>query len=133
LNTFWQEADDFGTDIKTSHTTLFDNDCGHPPIFHLRQCESAMVAWILLILTCGCAWLTLDAFRMESPLGEQPTRFWPRAWKRGQDHLTLPEQDRLQHLTRFSFWSLVGLGWLAWMFLAMTVVFAILTVHAFSA
>lgn len=88
-----------------------------------------MFAWLLLALTCACAWLTFDAFRMGAPMGEAAPRFWPKDWKTGQDHLTLAEQDRRQRVT---LWSSLGLGWLAWTFLVMTVLLAILTVSAFT-
>jgi hypothetical protein len=61
---------------------------------------------------------------------EPPARFWPRHWKKGQDHLSLADQDERQRLT---LWSFVGLGWLAWIFAAMTTLLAILTVRAFIA
>ncbi|RST46721.1 hypothetical protein [Variovorax sp. MHTC-1] len=87
-----------------------------------------MTAWVLLILTVACGMLTLDAFRMGAPLVELSSRFWPKEWKRGQGHLTLAEQERLQRLT---LWSSLGAGWLAWVFLAMTLLLAILTARAF--
>jgi hypothetical protein len=87
-----------------------------------------MTALVLLILTVACGALTLDAFRMGAPLRELSARFWPREWKRGQEHLTLVEQERLQRLT---LWSSLGMGWLAWAFLAMTILLAILTARAF--
>lgn len=72
----------------------------------------------------------MDAFGMNAQTRDQPPRFWPRAWKQGQDHLMLSEQDRRQ---RLSLWSSFGLGWLAWAFLAITVLLAILTAQAFAA
>jgi hypothetical protein len=92
-----------------------------------------MSAWLLLLLTCACAALAVDAFRMNSPLREPPARFWPREWKTGQQHMTLAEQDVRQRQSRVSHWSFVGLGWLAWMFSLMTVLLGVLTLKAFLA
>jgi hypothetical protein len=87
-----------------------------------------MTAWLLLVLTLVFGVLTVDAFRMGMPLRELSARFWPREWKKGQEHLTLAEQDRLQGLR---VWSTLGMGWLAWTWLAITILSAILTAQAF--
>ncbi|HVE54546.1 MAG TPA: hypothetical protein VNB23_14295 [Ramlibacter sp.] len=84
-----------------------------------------MSPWLLLVLTCACAALAVDAFLMRAPLRDTPARFWPRDGKHG---LTLAEQDQVQ---RRDPWGFAGVGWLGWMFLAMTVLLGILTVRAF--
>ena len=89
-----------------------------------------MWPWLLLILTGACAALTVDAFRFGGPMKEPSDRFWPREWKRGQDHLPLVEQERNYRLMRY---PLLGTAALAWIFLAMTILLAILTVEAFLA
>ena len=91
-----------------------------------------MSAWLLLVLTCACAALAIDAFRMGEPLREMPWRFWLTEWKKGQGHLTLAQQDELQRQSSVSHWSFLGLGWLAWCFSLMTVLLAALTVRAFA-
>lgn len=89
-----------------------------------------MTAWALLVLTVVLGILTLDAFSMDAPLRELPSRLWPREWKRGQEHLTLAEQERLQ---QSNLGANLGAGWLAWVFLMMTLLSVILTVGAFFA
>jgi hypothetical protein len=90
-----------------------------------------MSAWLLLLLTCACAALAVDAFCMHAPLREPPVRFWPGAWKRGQEHMTLAEHEERQHQSVVSHWSFLGLGWLAWVFSIMTLLLAALTLKAF--
>lgn len=87
-----------------------------------------MSPWLLLVLTVACAALTVDAFRTGGPMREPPVRFWPRGWKRGMDRVPLAEQDRIYRNIRY---PLLGTGFLAWIFLAMTVLLAILTVQGF--
>lgn len=92
-----------------------------------------MLAWLLLLLTAACAALAIDAFRMNAPVREPSARFWPGEWKKSQEHMTLAEHDELQRQSRVSRWSFLGLGWLAWLFSLMTVLFAVLTLQAFFA
>lgn len=87
-----------------------------------------MSPWLLLALTIACAPLALDAFRSGAPLKEQPFRFWPKEWRRGMDHLPLAEQDRIYRSLRP---SALGPGALAWLFLALTLLLAALTVLGF--
>ena len=87
-----------------------------------------MSPWLLLTLTLACAGLTADAFRSGDRRDDPPARFWPRDWKRGMDHVSLAEQDRIFRRMRY---PMIGWGSLAWIFLAMTVLLAILTAQAF--
>lgn len=89
-----------------------------------------MSPWLLLVLTVACAALTVDAFRSGGSMKEGPVRFWPRSWRRGMDHVPLAEQDRIYRRLRY---PLLGAGVLAWIFLAMTVLLAVLTGEAFFA
>jgi hypothetical protein len=87
-----------------------------------------MSPWFLLVLTVACAALTLDAFRWGAPLKDQPFRFWPKEWRRGTEHLPLAEQERIDRVLRP---STLGPGVLAWLFLAMTILLAVLTILGF--
>lgn len=89
-----------------------------------------MAQWFLLALTLASAFLTFDAFRLDNPRTEVPYSILPRSWKRGLDHLPLAEQDRLQTRLR-PVAGVLGLGVLSWLFLAITILLAVLTVMAF--
>lgn len=89
-----------------------------------------MSPWLLLLLTVVGTALTVDAFRAGGPMKEPPVRSWPRSWKRGMDHVPLGEQDRIFRTLRY---PLLGTGVLAWIFLAVTVLLAALTIRAFIA
>lgn len=87
-----------------------------------------MSPWLLLLLTAACGALALDAFRSGGGTKEPPVRSWPRAWKRGLDHVPLGEQERIFRSIRY---PLIGVGAIAWVLLAMTFLLAVLTVRAF--
>ena len=87
-----------------------------------------MSPWLLLTLTLACAALTMDAFRSGDRFRQPKVRFWPREWKRGVSHVPLAEQERVYRHIRY---PLIGLASLAWVFLALTVVLAGLTLAAF--
>ncbi len=73
------------------------------------------MSWILLSLTLGCAWLCFDASRLKAPLHDKhpsSDEGWARIAVEG---IAAP----------------FGFGVLAWFFLAMTVLLAILTVREF--
>lgn len=91
-----------------------------------------MDRWIFLLLTVGFAFLTVDAFLSKNPIKDAPYSTTPNAWKRGLNRFFLVEQDKMQSRLAFPFGGL-GLGLLAWLFLAMTVLLTILTVRAFLA
>lgn len=91
-----------------------------------------MTAWLLLALTLACAFLTLDAFWLKAPMKEAPYGDMPGRWKRGFNHLSLAEQNEAQNRSRF-YSSLVGMGVMAWIFLAITLLLALLTIGAFMA
>jgi len=87
-----------------------------------------MSRWILLGLTVFCLFLTLDAFHWKSPVKRPPAMKGPALWNRNF-HAASPAQQR-EILRRYAS-SYVGLGALAWLFLAMTVLLGILTAYAF--
>jgi hypothetical protein len=91
-----------------------------------------MTPWLLLALTLACAFLTFDAFRLNAPMKDAPYSHMPGRWKHGFNHLSLAEQDEAQNRSRF-YSSLAGMGVMAWLFLAITLLFALLTVGAFLA
>lgn len=83
-----------------------------------------------MFLTVGCFFLTIDAFRSKSPMKDAPYSTISRLWKRGLNRFSLVEQDKMQRRLAFPLGG-IGLGLLAWVFLAMTILLAILTVRAF--
>jgi len=89
-----------------------------------------MERWIFLSLTMGCLFLTIDAFRSKSPMKDAPYSTIPNIWKRGLRRFSLMAQDKMQSRLAFPLGG-IGLGLLAWLFLAMTILLAILTVRAF--
>jgi hypothetical protein len=89
-----------------------------------------MEQWVFLFLTVGCLFLTVDAFRSKSPMKDAPYSTIPSLWKRGLRRFSLMEQDKMQSRLAFPLGG-IGLGLLAWVFLAMTILLAILTVRAF--
>lgn len=74
-----------------------------------------MTHWVLLLLTLGCAWLCLDAFGFKA---------------RVRDKLPLTAEGRARVLLE-GFAAPFGLGVLAWLLLAMTILLAVLTVREF--
>ena len=88
------------------------------------------MAWLLLVLTAACAALAVDALRAGASRQDSSIHFWPREWKKGLDHVPLAEQERTYRALRY---PLLGAGAMAWVFLAMTGVLAVLTVKAFLA
>jgi hypothetical protein len=74
-----------------------------------------MTPWILLSLTLGCAWLCFDAFKLKAPL---------------QDEHPATAQGRSRMMLE-GIAAPFGLGLLAWLLLAMTVLLGGLTVRAF--
>jgi hypothetical protein len=74
-----------------------------------------MTPWILLSLTLGCAWLCFDALKLKAPLSdEQP-----------------PTNQGRTRMMLEGIAAPIGLGLLAWLFLAMTVLLGVLTIRAF--
>ena len=74
-----------------------------------------MTAWILLLLTLGCAWLCFDAFKLKAPLRDEHS-----ATAEGKTRMVLE-----------GIAAPLGLGVLAWLFLVMTILLGVLTVPAF--
>lgn len=87
-----------------------------------------MTAWILLLLTLGCGFLTYDAFRWSGSIEKAPWSAISNLWKGGLSHLSITEQNQMKqrYASRLS-----GAGQLCWLFLVFTVLLAILTVQAF--
>ena len=73
------------------------------------------MSWILLLLTLGCAWLCIDALKLNAPL---------------RDEHPSSEVGRTR-MTVEGIAAPFGFGVLAWFFLAMSVLLAILTVREF--
>jgi hypothetical protein len=73
------------------------------------------MSWILLSLTLGCAWLCFDALKLKAPLLDEH-----RSTDEGRARMTVEGLA-----------APFGLGVLVWLFLAMTVLLAILTVREF--
>ncbi len=89
-----------------------------------------MAKWIFLLFTMASVWLTVDAFRMKGPMKEPLLSRLPSAWKHGFEHLSLAKQDKIQERSAYKYLGL-GDGLLAWLFLAMTLLLAALTINAF--
>ncbi|WP_439606165.1 hypothetical protein [Hydrogenophaga sp.] len=89
-----------------------------------------MNAWLLLLVTLGCAYLTYDAFRWIGSIERTPFSAISSLWKGGLTHLSVVEQNRLKHQYAS---KLFGAGQLCWLFLTITVVLGIFTIRAFIA
>lgn len=76
-----------------------------------------MTAWILLLLTLGCAWLCFDASGLKAPLGDEHPNT-----KEGNSRMVVE-----------GVYAPFGLGVLAWIFLLMTTLLGVLTVREFLA
>jgi hypothetical protein len=74
-----------------------------------------MTHWILLALTLGCAWLCYDALRLKAPLHDEHS-----ATNKGKARMTLE-----------GIAAPFGLGVMAWLFLALTILFGLLTGREF--
>lgn len=87
-----------------------------------------MTAWLLLVVTLGGAYLTYDAFRWSGSIESAPFSAIANLWKGGLSHLSVAEQNQLKQRYASKF---LGAGQLCWLFLAVTVIFGVLTVRAF--
>lgn len=74
-----------------------------------------MTAWILLSLTLGCAWLCFDALKFKAPLQDERS-----VTREGKSRLVIE-----------GIAAPFGLGVLAWLFLAMTILLGVLTAREF--
>ena len=90
-----------------------------------------MGSWLLLAATLFAAWMTYDAFQLDSSMDEPKFKYLPSIWKQGMEHLTLAEQDELQQRSRVHL-GFFGPGLLPWLFLAITVLLAVGTAKSFS-
>ena len=90
-----------------------------------------MGAWLLLLLTILCAWLTYDAWRWRSTLEKAPFSVIANLWRSRLEHLSLAEQNKV----RDGFASFQGnsAGGFVKLFLVVTIILAALTVRAFLA
>ena len=86
-----------------------------------------MTAWILLLFTMLCAYITYDSFRWSASLKNAPFRVIENMWKGGLSHLSQTEQNKV--IQGYS--SFFGAGQLPWFFLAGTFGLAIFTARAF--
>ena len=87
-----------------------------------------MTAWLLLLLTLGCGYLTFDAFRWSGSIERAPFSVIGSLWKGGLSHLSVVETDQLKQRYA-SKW--LGGGQLCWLFLGVTVALSVVTVRAF--
>lgn len=76
-----------------------------------------MTAWLLLFLTLCCAWLCCDAAKTKAPL---------------RDEHSHTEEGRSRVILE-GIYAPLGLGVLAWLFLAMTILLGVLAVREFLA
>ena len=76
-----------------------------------------MTPWVLLLLTIGCAWLCFDASRFKAPMHDEHP----------------PTDEGTFRVIREGMAAPFGLGVLAWLFFAMTILLAVLTVREFLA
>ena len=74
-----------------------------------------MTAWILLLLTLGCAWLCVDALKLKAPLRDEHPATTAGKTRMVLEGIAAP----------------FGLGVLAWLFLVMTILLGALTVREF--
>ncbi|PJI95738.1 hypothetical protein CLU85_0463 [Acidovorax sp. 69] len=74
-----------------------------------------MTAWLLLLLTLGCAWLCYDASRLKAPLRDEHPNT-----REGNSRMVVE-----------GVYAPFGLGVLGWIFLLMTILLGVLTVRDF--
>lgn len=86
-----------------------------------------MRAWLLLLFTVICGYLTYRLFRWVESLENAPFSTIAHLWKGGLSHLTPAEQDKIMRLAP----SELGFGPLPWLLLTITIGLAIFTVRAF--
>lgn len=85
-------------------------------------------AWLLLLVTLLCAFVTYEIFRWSRGLKRGPFESAASLWKGGLTHLSLWEQQKLKE--QAASWG-IGLGQLALIFAVITVLLAVATVRAF--
>lgn len=89
-----------------------------------------MNAWILLILTIFCGYITYDTFRWGGAMKKAPFSVISNLWKGGLGHLPLSEQNKIKD--RYAS-SILGIFQIQWFFLIVTIGMAVATVRAFLA
>lgn len=86
-----------------------------------------MTVWVFLLLTVICVFVTYTSFRWVTSLKNAPFSTIAYLWKDGLSHLSPPEQEKV--MRRYS--SILGVGQLPWIFLAITIGLAFFTVQAY--
>ena len=86
-----------------------------------------MGKWMLLLRTALMGRMTFDAFKWRGSVGRAPFQVISHLWKGGLLHLPLAEQNRI----RDQYASRTGAVDLSWLFLAVTLGLAWLTVKVF--
>ena len=87
-----------------------------------------MTSWLLLLMTVGCAYVTYDAFRWRKVSKHAPFSSIAKLWKGDLSHLPLNKQSDVQR--RYSSFTF-GPAQICFVFLALTIIFAVTTVRAF--
>ena len=86
-----------------------------------------MNAWVLLIFTVICAYVTYDSFRWRDSVRRAPFSVISSMWKDGLAHLSTTQQSEVKgRATGF-----MGIGQFPWIFLLITIVCLTFTVYAF--
>lgn len=86
-----------------------------------------MNAWLLLIFTVVCAYITYDSFRWRDSIKRSPFSVISNMWKGDLKHLTVAEQEKVKEFVA----GFMGGGQLCWIFLLVTILCAVWTVQAF--
>ena len=90
---------------------------------------SLMKAWVLLLLTVLCGYLTYDAYRWVSSLRDAPFSVIASLWRNRLSHLSVTEQNKVRD--RFASYAPASAGRFVKLFLLFTIILATLTVQAF--
>jgi hypothetical protein len=86
-----------------------------------------MNAWLLLIFTVVCAYITYDSFQWRGSIKRSPFSVISNMCKSGLEHLNVAEQEKVKGLVA----SYMGGGQFCWIFLLITILCAVCTVQAF--
>lgn len=89
-----------------------------------------MEAFLLLLLTMVCAYLTFETFRLRGAIKKTPFSVIASLWGKNTNHLSLSEKQKIkENLVSFS--GVNGIGDASLIFLVITVILAIATFNAF--
>jgi hypothetical protein len=86
-----------------------------------------MNAWLLLIFTVVCAYITYDSFQWRGSIKSSPFSVISSMWKGELKHLNVSEQEKVKGRVA----SYIGGGQFCWIFLLVTSLCAVCTVQAF--